>query len=260
MPRKRERFERSDVPVASTTRSVVGAVVCVVVLAAAALVGYLAWTRATAESRLGDHDLQDALSSQASAVVPDGGYAAASDEIECVLLLTTSGFDEGATLESARILAINTTQGTATLATLPVETGVGDAADAQTISSLYSSQGADEAVPAISSAANVSLAHVIVATEDALDEAASLAGSSASELVRSASGLLSKMKTDLDAEGLLSLAETLSSIGVANLATVDAPLVAETTTDEEGNTVETGRQIIDRVQLDLALGLLVPAA
>ena len=101
---------------------------------------------------------------------------------------------------------------------------------------------------------------MIVATEDVLDEAASLAGSSASELVRSASGLLSKMKTDLDAEGLLSLAETLSSIGVANLATVDAPLVAETTTDEEGNTVETGRQIIDRVQLDLALGLLVPAA
>ena len=49
-------------------------------------------------------------------------------------------------------------------------------------------------------------------------------------------------------------------IGVANLATVDAPLVAETTTDEEGNTVETGRQVIDRVQLDLALGLLVPAA
>ena len=41
MPRKRERFERSDVPVASTTRSVVGAVVCVVVLAAAALVGRL---------------------------------------------------------------------------------------------------------------------------------------------------------------------------------------------------------------------------
>ena len=65
---------------------------------------------------------------------------------------------------------------------------------------------------------------------------------------------------DLDAQGLLSLAETLSGIGVANLATAEATLVAETTTDEAGNATETGYQVIDRAQLGVALGLLVPAA
>ena len=63
----------------------------------------------------------------------------------------------------------------------------------------------------------------------------------------------------MDATGLLSFAETLSSIGVANLAVSDAPLVAETTTDEAGNVSETGRQVIDRTQLGVAIGRFAAA-
>ena len=50
MPRRRERFERSDVPRASTHRSVIGAVVCVAVFAAIAAVVVFLWNRVTLES------------------------------------------------------------------------------------------------------------------------------------------------------------------------------------------------------------------
>lgn len=63
----------------------------------------------------------------------------------------------------------------------------------------------------------------------------------------------------MDAGALLSFAETLAAIGIPNLAVVDAPLMAETTTDEAGNIVETGRQVIDQTQLGVAVGCFAAA-
>lgn len=261
MPRKRERFERTDVPRDNPYRNVIGVVVCVVALALTAAVVYAVWNHVRLESRLGDSALADSLDAQDATFVPDGGYVASEDEIECLLLLTADSLDEtGATLSSARILAVNHTQGTASLVNVPVDCGVTADDAATTLSELFSSQGYAACVAPIASAANVSLSHVVVATGDVLEEAASLAGSSPADLVRSASGLLSKMRTDMDATGLLSLAESLSAIGVSNLAVTDATLVPETTTDEAGNVVETGRQVLDRAQVGLALGTLVAAA
>ena len=100
---------------------------------------------------------------------------------------------------------------------------------------------------------------MVLATGDVLEEAAQLAGSDAGSLVRSASSFLSKIRTNMDASGLLSFAETLSSIGVANLTASDAPLVAETTTDEAGTVTETGRQVIDRTQLGVVIGRFAAA-
>ena len=54
-------------------------------------------------------------------------------------------------------------------------------------------------------------------------------------------------------------AEALSAAG-ANLTSSEAILVPEAATDEEGNPVETGAQVIERTQLGVDLGLLVPAA
>lgn len=260
MARKRERFERIDVPRGGPHRNLIGAVVCVAVFAVAALVVYLVWNRVRLESRLGDANLGDALAAQDAEVVPDGGYVASTDEFECVLLLTADGLEDGATLSAAQILSVNRTQGTAVLANVPVEAKVTVDEEPTTLAELFSSSGYAACVAPLSSAANVSFDHVIVATGDVIEEAAGLAGLSPSELIRSASGLLSKLRTDLDAQGLLSLAETLSGIGVANLATAEATLVAETATDEAGNATETGYQVIDRAQLGVALGLLVPAA
>ncbi|MBM6774618.1 hypothetical protein [Olsenella profusa] len=261
MARKRERFDRTDVPKVGPYTNVIGAIVCVVVLVAVAVVVALVWNRVSLESHLGDRGLSDALEGQASAVVPDGGYTASTDDVACTLLLTADSLDAtGATLTSAQILSVNSTQGTATLVTVPVEVSLTAGDATTTLGELFSSQGYAACVAPLASAANVSFSHVIVTTGDVIDSAASLAGTDPGSLVRSASDLLSRMRTDLDAAGLLSLAETLSGIGVSNLATADAPLAAGTATDEAGNVVETGTQVLDSTQLDVALGTLVPAA
>ncbi|QOY60448.1 hypothetical protein [Thermophilibacter immobilis] len=260
MPRKREKFDRIDVPRESPHKNVMGAVISGVVLVAAALVVGVVWNRVQLESRLGDTGLTSAVGAQSSTSVSDESYVASTDEFECILLFTADSLDQtGATLNSARILALNKTQGTAILADVPLEATLSVQDSSVTLSDLYTSSGYAACVAPLSKATNVEFAHVVVATDDVLEEASSLAGSSASELVSSASGLLSKIRTDMGAQELLSLAQTLSSVGRANLTRVDATLVPQTTTDDEGSVTETGSQVIDATQLDVALGLLVAA-
>lgn len=258
--RKRERFERTDVPEENPYRNVIGAVVCVVVLAAAALIVHFVWERVTLESRLGDVGLSDSLSAQSASTVTEGtSYVASTDDHETVLLLTTDDLESGA-LSAVRILDVNRTQGTAVLANVPVTTRVTSGETASSAADLFAASGGSACVAPLSQATGASFDHVVVATGDVVGEAASLAGTGASELVRSASGLLSKMRTDMDAADLLALAESLSSVGTANIAVAEAPVAPETATDEAGNVVETGLQLVDRVQLCATLGLIVPAA
>ena len=241
MARKRERFERTDVPEPSRQRNVIGGIVAALALVATAAVVMFAWNRANLESRMGDNALGDAIASQASSSGPSEGYVDAGNEINSTLLLTSDSLDAGGTLTDARILSVNATAGTATLG------------------ELFSSQGYAACVVPLGSASGISFENVILATGDVLEEASQLAGSDAGSLVRSASGFLSKIRTNMDAPGLLSFAETLSAIGVSNLTAVDAPLVAETATDEEGNVTETGRQVLDQTQLGVAVGRFVAA-
>ena len=258
--RKRERFERTDVPEASPYRNVVGAIVCVVALAATALVVSLVWQRVSLESRLGDVGLTGALSGQAASDVTEGtSYVASADEHETVLLLTTDSLD-GGSLSAVRILDVNRTQGTAVLANVPVATRVTSNDAAYSVADLYAASGGSACVAPLAQATGAGFDHVVVATGDVVEEAAAIAGTGASDLVRSASDLLSKIRTDMDATGLLALAEALSSVGTANISVVEAPAAPETVTDEEGNATETGLQLVDRVQLCAALGLIVPAA
>ena len=247
--RKRERFERTDVPEGGPYRNVIGAVVCVVALAAAALIVHFVWERVTLESRLGDVGLSDSLSSQSASDVTEGtSYVASADDHETVLLLTADDLEAGA-LSAVRILDVNRTQGTAVLANVPVTTRVTSGETASSVADLFAASGGSACVAPLSQA-----------TGAIVEEAAAIAGTGASDLVRSASDLLSKMRTDMDATDLLALAEALSSIGTANIAVSEAPVAPETVTDEAGNAVETGLQVVDRAQLCAALGLIVPAA
>lgn len=259
MARKRERFERTDVPEPSRQRNVIGGVVAALALVVSAAVVMFAWNRANLESRMGDNALGDAISSQASASGPSEGYVDAGNEIHSTLLLTSDSLDAGGALTDARILSVNATAGTATLVALPTDLALTVGEEPTTLGELFSSQGYAACVVPLGSASGISFENVILATGDVLEEAAQLAGSGTENLVRSASGFLSKIRTNMDATGLLSFAETLSSIGVANLAVSDAPLVAETTTDEAGNVSETGRQVIDRTQLGVAIGRFAAA-
>lgn len=259
MPRKRERFERTDVPEPSPRRNVIGAVVAVVAIAATVAVVMFAWNRANLESRMGDNALEDALLSQAGSAGPSEGYVDTGNEVHSTLLLTSDSLEDGGSLTSARILSVNATAGTAALVNVPTDLALTVDDQPTTLGELFSSQGYAACVAPLGSAAGIGFDNAILATGDVLEEAAQLAGSGTENLVRSASGFLSKIRTNMDATGLLSFAETLSSIGVANLAVSDAPLVAETTTDEAGNVSETGRQVIDRTQLGVAIGRFATA-
>ena len=257
--RERERFERTDVPEPSPRRNLVGAIVAVSALVATAVVVMLAWNRASLESRMGDHSLSDALASQASSASPTEGYVKTENEVDSTLLLSSDSLDAGGTLTDARILSVNVTAGTATLVSVPVDVAVTVDDQSMTLSELFSSQGYAACVAPLGRASGIYFDNVVLATGDVLEEAAQLAGSGMENLVSSASGFLSKIRTNMDAPGLLSFAETLSSIGVANLTAVDAPVVAETAADEAGNVVETGRQALDRTQLGVAIGRFAAA-
>ena len=89
MFRKRERFERSDVPRETPYTNIIGVVVLVVVFVALAMTVMAVWNRVTLESRLGANDLTYSLSAQAKASAADG-YVASSDELESTLFLTVS--------------------------------------------------------------------------------------------------------------------------------------------------------------------------
>ena len=262
MPRKRERFERTDVPEPSPRRNLIGGVVAVAALVLTAAVVMFAWNRANLESRMGDRSLAGAVADLSARTLagPADGYVTTGNEVSSTLLLTADSLDEqGGTLTAARILSVNSTTGTATLVNVPVDLALTADDQATTLSELFSSQGCAACVVPLGRAAGLGFGNVILATDDVLEEAAQLAGSDAGTLMRSASGFISKIRTNMDAGALLSFAETLAAIGVPNLAVADAPLMAETTTDEAGNIVETGRQVIDQTQLGVAVGCFAAA-
>ncbi len=265
MFRQRERFERTDVPRESPYRNLIGVIVVVVVLAAAAGIVLAVWNRVSLETSLEDSDLVDAVDAQETTAATADGYEASTDEFEFTLLLTTDETDDsGSTLSSARILSVNATQGTASYVVLPVAmAAVTSDGEHVTLSSLYSSEGYAACVTAVSDATGIAVDHVVVSSGDVVEELAALADagvSSVSDLVSSAASLLEKIKTDMDVTALVSLASTVTSVGVGNIGSFEVPLVVDTTTDADGNAVETGLGAADSVQLAISLGLLVPIA
>lgn len=256
MFRKRERFERSDVPRETPYTNVIGVVVLVVVFVALAVTVMAIWNRVNLESRLGANDLSGSLSAQSKASAADG-YTASSDELESTLFLTvtSAASDAGGTqLSDARVLTVNKTQGSAVLATIPVTAEVMSGETAMTLADLCAQAGADACVAPLSAASGVRFTHVVVATEDVLEKAAGIVGASKVNLVGEASDLLNLMRTDMDASDLLAFAETVSGIGLGNIQRTEASLVADP------NQAEAGLQAIDKTALCLSLGTIVAAS
>lgn len=257
--RGRERFERTDVPEPGPRSNLIGGIVAAAAIVATVVVVMLAWNRANLESRLGDNALSSAIAAQAASAGPAKGYVDTGNEMHSTLLLTSDSLDAGGALTGASILSVNATAGTATLVSVPTDVAVVVDDQSVTLSELFASQGCAACVAPFGQAAGISFDNVILATGDVLEEAAQLAGSGTENLVRSASGFLSKIRTNMDAPGLLAFAETLASIGVDNLAAAEAPLRADTVTDEDGNKTETGLQTINRTKLGVTVGRFAKA-
>lgn len=255
MPRKRERFERSDVAksAAGGTALAVGALVFLIV----GLIAGVMWARSRAGvgTSLSDADLSSAVAGQAAVADPAEGYTASTGTFTNVLLLTVDDPSADApTLTSAQLLSLDVTTGTGTLANLPLDAQLASEAGTTTLAALYAASGASACVAPLATATNVQVSHVIVGTSDIWDQLAGFNGSGVQSLVGSGSKLLSSIKTDMDQDELMSVAELVQSSGVANWTRVDAPVTAGTLDDG------TAASVVDATQLGVQIGTLVAAA
>lgn len=259
MPRKREMFERTDVPEPSPLRNVIGAMVAVAAIAATVVAVVFAWNRANLESHLGDNALEEAVHDLAEYGVasPPAGRSGTGDTVYCTLLLTTSSIDTPtASLEDARILAIDATKGSAVLVNLPVDLALTVDGNPTTLSELCAKEGYASCVVPLGRAAGLRFSNgVVVSADDILGSAAQLAGTDPDDLLSSAKTFVSRIRTDMEVGELLEFAEHLSQVDMSSLASVDVPLKAESVTDEEGNVSTTDRQVIDEGELGVLIGL-----
>ena len=269
--RKRERFERTDVPTPGPYTNIIGVAVLVVVAVALFVVVGRVADRVGKETRLEDADLSKQVSKQSSMVVTDDQYSISQDAFTKVLFLTVadaSDMKKGAQVTQAQVLLLHekpvqaedgseTTQTLVSLATLPLDAKIGSGDDAATLADYCAAHGSAACVVPLNAASNIKFTHVVVASEDVLEQVMALAGSDPSQFIKESTALLMKLRTDMTPAELVDLGTRATGVGAENFNRVDASLVAETTQADDGSTVETGFQVIDRTALCTSVGTLV---
>ena len=282
--RKRERFERTDVPNPGPYTNIIGGIVVAVVAVAVFVIVSNVADRVGKETRLDDNTLAKQVSSQSSMTVTDERYSISQDTFTKILILEVANADDvksGTQLQGASILAIrehivsqddesegsdeesedaaqNVSTITATLADVSTDVKVSSGSTSASLSELCSSQGAAACVLPLNSGANVKFSHVIVATDNVLTAIQGLAGSDSSKLLEDSLDLVLKIRTDMTAKELVALGDKIAQLGgVDAIVGFEAPTTAETAQQADGATYETGYQVIDKTGLCASLGTLV---
>lgn len=285
--RKRERFERTDVPTPGPFTNIIGGIVIAVVAIAVVVIVTRVADRVGKETRLDDNTLAKQVSSQSSMSVTDERYSISQDTFTKILLLKVASADsvkEGTQLQGAQILVIrehtaaadddsgdesdgaeeeaaeeqDVSTITATLANIPGDIRVTSGSTSTSLSDLCANTSAAACVGALNSAANVKFSHVIVATDDVLSSIQGLAGTDSSKLLEDSLALVLKIRTDMTAKELVALGDKLTQLGGLDAVVgFDAPTTAETAQQTDGATYETGYQVIDKTGLCASLGTLV---
>jgi len=246
MFRKRERFERRDVPRENPYTNVIGLAVVAIVAVLVGIVVVTLWDRAQLESHLGDHGLNKAVKSQSVSGNPDGTTQSDDDFLTYAVISTNSLKAGDSTLQSVRLLVIDRTQGTGHIVSIPTDVYAEVDSNAKTLADIYKDDGQSAFVSALASVTNIKITHVIIATDDVWEKISALSGSGARSLVSNASSLLSSMITDMNPNQLLELVEIVQPIGVSNLEHDEAPVV-------EGSSGTT----VDPTALGKLVGMLV---
>lgn len=242
MVRKRERYSRSDVPVASKKRSVIAVFVLVGIVALLGGIVWFLWQRANDDSVLGDRELASSLASTSN-VEPISGTTASEDTFTNILVfLVDDVSSEHPTLTGATLMCLNRSQNSATLVSLPLSMQV---EDDKTLADAFSEQGASACIGLTSQATNMSFEHVVVIDNQGWSQLEELSNAGGNDLVSKVSDLLGYMKTDMDSSDLLELAETVHSIDLSSAQRIDAPV-----TQQDSWTV------VDATELGLEVGTL----
>lgn len=243
MTRKRERYSRSDVPVASKKRNIIAAFVLVCIVALLGGIVWFLWQRANADSSLGDRELAASLAS-APAIEPVEGTVASQDEFTNVLVfLVDDVSSDKPVLNGTMLMYLNRSQNSATLVSLPISIRV---ADNETLADAFAEQGVGACVGLTSQATNTAFSHVVVIDDTGWSQLEELSSVDRTNLVSKASDLLSVMKTDMNSSDLLELAEAIRSIGLSDAQHIDAPTIQEDSWT-----------VVDSARLGLEVGTLV---
>lgn len=255
MARRRERFERSDVPRERAHRNLIGLVVVIVVAVAVGFSLNWAWKRVQLGGNLEDAGLDQAVAAQASPTPPEG-YVLSGHGLESVLFLAGAS-DGSQALESAQILVLDADADTGSLVSLPTNAVLTlEDGSVTTLGALYASGGAAACVPPLSSATNIAVAHVVNSRGDALSGIFQLQDTRHLLLTTRADDLLASLTTDMSEDQLGTLAEQVQAIGQGNLSAMDAPQTGEAVAVGDGS--QTG-VTVDKDALCVTLGLLTQA-
>lgn len=270
--RKRERFERTDVPTPGPYTNVIGGVVIAVVAVALFFIVSNVADRVSKEVRLDDSTLGKQISAQSSMSVTDDSYSISKDTFTKILLLTVANNDDvkkGTQLTSAQMLVIrehaaseddpdDASSVTGDLVTIPTSVKVSSTGSVASLAELCAASGPSACVAPLNTATNVKFSHVIVSTADVTSRVAALAGTDSSKLLDDSLDLVLQIRTDMTAAELVSLANKISQAGgVQSFDVYESPTVADTAQADDGSTYETGYQAIDKTGLCADLGTLV---
>lgn len=252
MPRKRERFERTDVPRYNPMRPYISIAVLVVIGIVLAIGLSKMWHKANQMNGLNDGDLDDALYEQLATHEPIDGYVESGDDFSnVVIFLVDDIHNSPQTLKGAQLLVRNTTQNTATVVNLPLNTKMYANESNVALQSYFESNGAGPTIAPLTDAANVHVSHVIVASERLYSQLENLEGPLLVTLMSSATDELETIASDYRTSELIGLADYLRGVGFSNITYVDAPYGEETFGD--GSVVAS----IDRQGLCRMLGIFV---
>lgn len=242
--RKRERFERSDVPRENPYRPLIGlAVIALVVMGVAATI-LLTWNRAKNDSRLGDIDMTIALNKKIDVdLVQEAGWHRSQDDFVNFLIPRIESFNQNALLQQVRVLSVNSTAGTAALLELSADTQLvassQEPADSgKTLAELYAKRGFDEFSYQLAQMLNLNFDHVVITTQDLLEAVRNLTSMRRADLIKELGPIVSQIRSDMDPSELFQFASMVRSISEEDVAKVELPYGD----DGKMNTIELARR------------------
>lgn len=257
MPRKRERFERSDVPRDNPHRNLIGlGVILIVAVLGFAFVSAL-WERVQVESRMGDAALVEALDEQAGSEVLEGSFTYTENPIEKILFLQVDDPDaEHPQLISAQLLLLDAEGEAAHLVDVPSYILLSVDGSSYALGEFFDEFGPSAAIPLIMTAYNIYGHHVIMGTESPWTAIAALDGMQPRDVVRDAESFVHSMRTDLDASELVAHASVFLQLGVPDLEVEATPVVGGAPAEDEEQPAPTS---VDLVPFGVQTGILIPS-
>lgn len=256
MARKRERFERSDVPKDTKYRPLIGLAVLAIIGAVGFFFVRTLWGHVQIESRMGDPMMVDALDDQTGPTTLEGNFEYTENDIEKIFFLQVDDVDaERPKVVAAQLLLLDPTGGTAHLVDVPVNMLVNSEGSSYAFNEFFSSFGPEASVRLLATAYNIYADHVIMGTINPWDRIMGLDGVSSFEVVGKDEEFVRSMRTDLDAGDIVKHAALLNTLGVGALEVETTPLVGGTPAEGEEAPATVS---IDLVPFGIQTGILIP--